>query len=201
MLIVILAVTLRISSSKQSKGELDFSKAALLSSQLNGNPETVEQLRALIKRHPELKSKYQGMLAHSELKTDPDPTVVELAEGLINSNTLYEEHPDLLPLKEFSTISLAITDGQLDQALERSLRLQRTLEEEDRLDYLLTLNTLRIASLYRQTQNETEEEAWLSQLQQQLIKQPQQISVHFQAGSLSLRDYIQQRKEQLQKIL
>lgn len=216
-LIALFVVIYRFSAGKNVKAENDYLSAdAELSIFQNGvkgddNPairqNAFEKLDAILKRHPELHPKYDGLIAQTFINQHDGAEAQKFGTLAIN-RTLDENRPFF---SDFAQITLLIAQAQYNDALKRSIELKdKMLESTEKVNSLLfAWNLTRIAFLQQQTEAKEEElKTW------QLWKQfaglsgasPSekietagffQVSNAFQEGSLSLLNYLEMRENAL----
>ncbi|CCB92167.1 putative uncharacterized protein [Waddlia chondrophila 2032/99] len=156
------------------------------------------QLCKIVDKHPELRAKYDGMIAQ-----------LLIAKGLSEEASVYTERVEKRTastqnpvFKEFSNISLLIAQGNHQEALQRSLSLKETLLKKEEPPLLLPYTLIRIAMLY-QGMGEKNLEAlawdeWQQYAQEKSLQKPdtqtlKTISALFSEGDFSLDQYIAER--------
>lgn len=157
----------------------------------------LEQLQAIMQRHPELKPKYEGPLAQTLLVTGQVPQAQVYIE-----DTFKRTQPDHLQLyQNYTQASMLIGQEQYANALQSAKQLQIDLDQlgKESNPVLYVYNLIRLAMLYQQMgQPEEELKAW-----EQLQNQPQRLeavleaSQAYQIGNASLNQYIEERKSAL----
>lgn len=173
-----------------------FQKTSHSSEDLSTSPD-LEQLEAMMMRHPELKSKYEGALAQTLLIDGQTVQAQVFAEDVFK-----RVQPDHLQLyQHYSQASLWISEGRYADALQHTQELKSSLDQLDQKVHpiLYVFNLIRLAMLYQQT-NQPQEElyAW-----EELQNQPQRLEAVlmanqvFKVGQASLNQYIEERKNQL----
>lgn len=203
-LVVILILALRLITWRTLDAEKDFFQAQTAFIQFeqaaasnDGSIASVdlEQLQAIMQRHPELQAKYEGALAQTFLITGP----VSQAQTYIGDIFKRTELDHLQMYQHYTKGSLLIAQKQYVEALESTKQLKSNLEQlgEEAHSILYVFNLVRLATLYQQLeQPEDELNAWI-----QLQSQPQRLdAIHaaneaFQVGNASLNQYIEERKK------
>lgn len=157
----------------------------------------MEQLEAIMKRHPELKPKYEGPLAQTLLITGEVPQ----AEPFIN-DILKRTKPDHLSLyQNYTKGSVLIGEGRYADALQNAKQLKADLDQlgGESNSILYVFNVVRLAMLYQQM-NEPQNEL---KMWEELENQPQRLEAlvaaaqAYQIGNASLEQYIEERKSAL----
>lgn len=157
----------------------------------------LEQLQAIMKRHPELESKYEGPLAQTLLITGQVPLAQTYIEDIFKRT-----QPDHLQLyQNYTQTSVLIDKGSYADALQSAKQLKSDLDQlnEGANPILYAYNLIRLAMLYQQKgQPEAELKAWEElQNQPQRVKAVFEANQAFQVGNASLTQYIEGRKSAL----
>ena len=157
----------------------------------------LEQLDAIMKRHPEIKPKYEGPLAQTLLITGNVPQALTFAEDIFTRT-----QPDYLQLyQDYSRTSLLIGAGHYAEALPQSLQLKDSLDKLDANGnpILYVYNLIRLAMLYQETGQPNEELKMWEELQNQPGRLEAVLATNhvFRIGQASLNQYIEQRKKAL----
>jgi hypothetical protein len=182
--------------------ESDFFRAQTLFTQFqektSEDTADLNELEAIMRRHPELQAKFDGALAQT-LIIDGDIPKAQVFADL----TFQRTRPDHLALYEdFAKTSLVIGAGQYDDALQQANQLKGKMEayETDVVNSTLyAYNLVRIAVLNQQLgQQEAELQAWAA-VQSLSNDSKAAISTNelFKTGSASLNQYIIERKKTL----
>lgn len=181
------------------------------------DPQAFNKLEKLVSLHPELQTKFGGLIAQRLLSigetkraTAYMTAVLERAQGLISPY-----------YAQFSETTLLIAENKLTIALEESKQLKSDLEKEASLweqmesqqrsgGLLYAYNLIRIAALERELgSKEGERAAWdelMCNAGWSKVEVPtktydpkayETLARNFQSGSFSLLDYIKQRKKEL----
>lgn len=210
-LLLLLISAYRLISHSNHQAENDYYRAETVFAQFQketfgGNEElagaNLKELEAIIERHPELKSKYEGQLAQALLIAGQAAQATPLAEEVFKRT-----FADAIQLyQDYSVATLLISENQYQKALEQTQQLQQNLNQfikEKSFENLFVYNILRLAMLHQQM-GHTEEElkVWdtienlpinlktvLESTQGQTLNQ----------GKASLADYINQRRKALGK--
>lgn len=175
-----------------------FQKAALTSPTETSSAATdLQQLIAIMQRHPELKPKYEGSLAQTLLVGGEVPQAQSFIEDIFKRT-----QPDHLKLyQDYTQTSLLISEGRYAEALLQTQQLKSVLDplNEGTNSILYVFNLIRLAMLYQQTgQPEQELKTW-----EELQNQPQRLEAVLAAnqilkiGQASLNEYIEERKTAL----
>lgn len=195
-------------SSLQTEG--DYFRAeqayAAMEKQSPANAESlrqsIEQLTAIVARHPELQAKYDGPIGQYLINQGKINEALPYASFAINQ-TLIENRPFF---SDFSTITLLIEQNKTAEALESSFALQQLLEKSEQdLPILLTYNLFRIGMLQQSLGDAAgEKKAWdqwkskisqLSESKEGQVLQP--IFAAFQDGKVSLMNYVEARQKKI----
>lgn len=206
-LIALLILASRFAALRTLNAESDFFQAQTAFTRFQQaaiNPATdssadadLEQLEAIMQRHPELKPKYEGSLAQTLLingQTSQAKTFIE--------DVFSRTKPDHLQLyQNYTQTSLFIGEGRYSDALQQAQQLKFTLDQLDAgaNPILYVFNLIRLAMLYQQTgQAEQELKMW-----DEFQNQPQRLAAVLAAsqvlhsGQASLNQYIEERKKAL----
>lgn len=206
-LLALLILAYRFASIRTSNAETDFFQAqhafsqfqqeSTSSGQENSTSSDLQQLIAIMQRHPELKPKYEGSLAQTLLANG------QVAQAQIFAEDIFKRtQPDHLQFyQDYSKASFLIGEGHYSEALQQSQHLQSALDRlsEGTYPVLYVFNLIRLAMLYQETgQPQAELETW-----KQLQNQPQRLEAVmaayqlFKVGQASLDQYIDERKKAL----
>ena len=186
-------------------------------SQTKHDPALFKPLRDSLARNPELSTKFGTSIAQRLLSLGEIKLADEYAQAALKrTKTLlspYHIH--------FSQNTLLISQGQMKRALELAYQLKKTMEEDELLwkdkEYslqagrtLYAYNLLRIASLEREIGSKQRENAawdeilrsagWAGAAPHPKTHDPlafKAIAENYQVGEVSLLDYIQQRKREI----
>lgn len=204
--VAILILSLRLITWRTIDAERDFFQAQTAFNQFEqtaASTENVtalaelEQLQAIMQRHPELEAKYQGALTQTLLITGPVSQAQIYMDDIFKRN----ESAQLQMYQHYTTGSLLIAQKRYPEALQNAKQLKFDLEQlgEESNSILYVFNLVRLATLYQHLeQSQDELNAWL-----ELQNQPQRLdAVHaanqaFQVGNASLNQYIEERKKVL----
>lgn len=211
----------RSSSGNSGRAELDYFNAendmAIFEKEIVRNPPVAEkafdQLAAVIKRHPELLGKYEGLMAQALITHGKFSDAKPYAE----STLIRTSQNDLQNLQQFAAITLSIGDNHLEEALKQSIILKNTLLNEAKnhaledSNILFAMNLLRIAMLQQALNLKSEElQSWqewkqFAGISQGLSPSPeikpqafQTVIDHFAKGNISLLNYINIRIQNLE---
>ena len=215
-LIAILLIASRLISWRTQEAEKDFFQAQTNFTQFEQDAATphssiattnLEQLQEIMKRHPELKAKYEGSLAQTLLITKE----TALAQPFID-DIFTRTQPDHLELyKNYTQTSLLIGQGKYGDALQNAIQLKSTLDqqqnqqenqqEKSKNSVLYFFNLVRMAILYEQLGQPQEELKTWNEIQNQMGRSPVLLSANgaYQVGNVSLEQYIEERKHSLMK--
>ena len=181
------------------------------------DPQAFNKLEKLVSSHPELQTKFGGLIAQRLLSTGETKRAtaymtkaLERAQGLISPY-----------YTRFSETTLLIANGKFMIALKEAKQLKSDLEKDaflwEQMDsqkrsggLLYAYNLIRIAALERELgSKEGEKAAWeeiLCNAGWSKVEEPVKtydpkayatLARNFQSGSFSLLDYIKQRKKEL----
>lgn len=205
-LIALLILSSRLIAWRTLDAEKDFFQAqtafarfeqdATLAETTNASTD-LEQLEAIMQRHPELKPKYEGSLAQILLVTGKIP------QAKIFINDIFKRtEPDHLKLyQDYTEASLLIGLGNYADALISAKQLKENLDSQgsDTNSVLYGFNLVRLALLYQQAGKSQEElKIWEDlQNQSQTIKGLLTVAQAFQIGNASLSQYAEARKNNL----
>jgi hypothetical protein len=204
-LIVLLVLASRLISWRTLDAEKDFFQAQTAFTQFQEDPTAenstatgdLTQLIALMQKHPELKSKYEGPLAQTLLINGE----ASQAQVMINDIFKRTNSDHLKHYQDFTETSLVIGQGHYAAALKRAEQLKTNLDQlnEGTNPILYVLNLFRLAMLYQQIDQPQEElKVW-----EELQNQPQRMDALLAAsqvlnvGQASLNQYIEERKSAL----
>lgn len=156
--------------------------------------DSFEKLQAILARRPELKPKYEGSLAQTFLALEDSSHARPLVSDILE-RTKWE---GLGLYKKFTQTSLLIAENKLAESIKASQELQKELEDKgfDAHPLLYLFNLLRLSLLY-QEENLVEEELKMWNELETLSLSPlvlRLMNEAWQAGGLSLTEYIQERK-------
>lgn len=158
--------------------------------------EIYEHLKAVIEEHPSLQSKYDGLIGQT-LLINLHP---EEAQQYI-SRSLQRTHMDKFPpYAQFVQATFAIADHHFSAAISDLESARKDVSHsEDNISY--ALNLLREAMVNKKMGSFEQELTLLQELANYLekpenAKVKQVLEKHFQDGSISLYDYIQNEKLQ-----
>lgn len=202
----------KVSFGATQKSEQDFIKADNYFTIFQGNAkesldvaaaqDALNQLKALIQKHPELHAKYDGLIAQTLLNRNEIAQAQEFA-NLAIARTASENDPFY---SDYAKTTLLIGEQNYQDSLTRALALQQQMEEsisslnvKPAGEALFALNLLRIGMLQQQQGILAEElktwnkwDAWLAQNKNFAAQLDQ-----FGEGKISLLHYINARKKAL----
>ncbi len=165
--------------------------------------EALDKLAAILKRRPELQSKYDGLVAQLLLDRN------QVNQALTYANrTASRTGKDHLPLyANYAQNSLLISEKKYPEALKQTLDLQQQLiASQPQNDTLLIFNMLRIPILHQQLGNKIEElKAWQQLKQLAAAKGEKNVKPEvfetiinqLRDGNVSLLNYIETREQLL----
>jgi tetratricopeptide (TPR) repeat protein len=143
-LVLVLVVGYRLAGSRSFKRQGDYAKAAHASEQILAGAKETEalgNLQAALKKHSDLRSRYDGAVAQKLLEQEEVASAMPYAKRALKRT---EERAG--PYHQFAKGSLLIAENRFEEALSASLALQEQIEGGQ--NYLLhAYNTLRIAML------------------------------------------------------
>lgn len=173
--------------------------------------EALLSLSSLLKRHPDLQSKYDGPMAQTLINREDFKQALPFAE-----RTLVRTGQDHLPFyADYAETTLMINDQKYGEALKKALALKGKMIEakEDPHatefgDPLYLFNLLRIAMLQQQLEQKSEElKAWqefkqaaIQSSEKSYFVQPEMFEAilkQLQEGRASLFNYIEAREKLL----
>lgn len=205
-LLACLILAYRLIAIQTLQSENDFFQAQTAFAQFQTNKTSqdstvtasdLEQLKAIMQSHPELKPKYEGALAQTLLIRGQVSEAQPLAKDIFQRTQ--SDHLQLY--QHYSQTSLLIAEGDFASALQQAQQLQTTLDQlnEKGNPILYVFNLIRLGMLYQQTGQPQEELRTWDQLQ----NQPQRLEAVLAAsqilkiGQASLNQYIEERKRTL----
>jgi hypothetical protein len=163
----------------------------------NSSDVDLEQVEAIMQRHPELQPKYEGPLAQTLLINGQIPQAKVFIQDVFNRT-----QPDHLSLyQDYTQTSILIGEERYFEALQQAQQLKSTLDQlkVEATPILYVFNLIRLAMLFQQTgQPEQELKAW-----EELQNQPQRTEAVLAAsqvlkvGQASLNQYIEERRHVL----
>lgn len=160
-----------------------------------------EKILDILKRHPELHGKYDGLIAQAFLAKGNADLALPFAEQSLD---LTEQNH--LPLyADFSKITLLISKEKYNDAYRSSLELKKQIEENEKnfsTNVLYIFNLLRLAELEQQVGTQKGELVALKELLK-LAKEGsegmQALAANYQEGDVSLISYLERKIKMLQK--
>ena len=169
-----------------------FSQKGVTPEEVAASNEALTRLQKIIARHPELKTKYDGLIAQVMLNRNEGQQAQSFATPAIQ-RTERENHPFFT---SFSQTSLLIGNQKYDEALKQSLELKQQLPSHSH-PFLYGFNLLRIAALQQQLSFK-EDELITWQEWKQFVKKndliTQNLIHHFKDGNASINNYVQARE-------
>ena len=196
-------------SGKKEQAEKDFLKAnyiwSSLSQSFDPQSDQLDHLKALMKKHPELHAKYDGLIAQHLLSTYSHEMATPFADKVLKRAGQPFFH-------EYTAGSLLIGKREFQEALKMAKELKEEMLNSMSPDYstLFAFNLLRIATLsFEVGDKEGERAAWkelkLYGKWDDHEKASTPISLdgfdvllsHFSANEVSLLDFIKYREEAL----
>ncbi len=151
--------------------------------------EAFEKLEAALKQNPELESRYSAHIADKLIAQNEGKKASAIAQNVFKR--VLDQTPEY---SAFARASLLISEGKFNEALNQAIALKETTDENS---ILFGFNLVRIASLYRQLDDRSHELTALNELEDYLNTHEKTASVLtecFTEGSVTLSDYIHQRK-------
>lgn len=158
---------------------------------------SLQELRVIMNRHPELQAKYDGALAQTLLVTGE----ISEAEGYINAIFNRTNNDQLSLYRLYTQGSVLVAQALFSEALQNAQQLKSNLEQlgKERMPTLYLFNLVRLGLLYQQTGDGSNElKAW-KELQNQDLDSKALLALGqaFQVGAVSLDQYIQERNKNL----
>lgn len=204
LVIVLLLVTAsRFFSSRSSQNEKDYLEGIEALSALNTTDKTEEsldELKALVIRHPELQPAYDGVIGQQLLIQSQEPQ----AKPFIDRTFQRVEKELPSPYLNYAHTSLLISEGKQTEALEQAYRLKENMlaglgNKDTGGGVLYAFNLMRIALLERTfSHKELEEKAW-EELKNMPVRSDalsitngelQKIATHFDDQGVTLKEFI-----------
>lgn len=146
--------------------------------------ESIEMTEAVLKRHPELHSKYDSMLAATFFCQN------NAAKGLLYAKSALKHAGKELPslYADYARTTFLIADQNYSEALNEAQTLDQALSLQQGYDFLAASNLLRIAFLAEVNKEPLiQKQAWERLKQHKAFSR---LEPCFQAGKLGIRDYI-----------
>lgn len=202
-LIVSMLVIYQLWNAGQSRADRDYADAEKefrIFIGIDGEKTSAEglqkaftQLQILMKQHPELEAKYDGMIAQTLINRNQDDLAAPFAQRALK-RTQQENSPYYA---SYAETTLLIGNNNYNDALAQAKQLQQRIQEAPHPDaahigdMLVAFNLLRIGMLQHQLGLKEEESKSWTELQQFLKKNPEiAAQINLQAGQISLLDYI-----------
>lgn len=209
-LIAALFIIYRMSSNSNAKADADYNDAAQQYAiyQKSDDKEALDKLQAILARRPELHPKYDGLIAQLLINRSQP----QLAEPYANSIFKRVSTDHVPHYEEFAAITLVISKGDFESALQQSKELKQkllkdaTTSQQTRSfgDMLFAYNLLRIAMLEQKVGTPEGERAAWSEWKSYANASTNSASIKaasfytldslFGEGSLSLNNYIKTRE-------
>lgn len=169
----------------------DFASARNLSDQVAlGEGDSLTKLLALISRHPELETRYGGILIENLIISNR-PEAQALLARFLNRNLA---NPLLKPYQDYSVTTGTQLKKESAKALEEARSLQASLDAQGSTESLVQLklfNLLRLSSLSKENGQTKEAEKALEQLRSMETNYPaayKKFAALFQEGTVTLND-------------
>ena len=201
-LIIVILFLYKIAFGDMIKAENDFFQAAqeyqLFDQQAStkeevaASNEAFQRLQKIVARHPELKAKYDALIAQTLLDKNEGKQAESFAKEAIQRT--HKENEPFFTL--FSETTLLIGVEKYEQALKQSIELKEKLTNQTE-PLLYAFNLLRIAALQQALSlNADELNTW--QEWKQFVKKndliTQNLIHHFKDGNASINNYVQARE-------
>lgn len=182
-----------------------FQKLELESNLTSGDSATLAQLSTILKQHPELHGKYDGLMAQVLLVHGE----IEPASAYANAALLRTRSEDAPYYTDFAETTLIIAKQQYDEALQRSLALQQRMRDRATQaanqrsfgDTFYAFNLMRIAMLQQALGlKEDERSTWkewryfVTTSRDLFLKEALET---FEEGQVSLLSYVTARENAL----
>ncbi|WP_075883718.1 tetratricopeptide repeat protein [Candidatus Protochlamydia sp. W-9] len=194
----------RFLSLQTLNAENDFIQAANAFQQIEQNTSSsdikkthIQELLAIMARHPELHAKYDGVLAQYFIIQNQPSEAKQLAKS-----TFERVKPDQLNLYvNYAKTSLLISEGSYKEALMQANDLQKQLSLIPENVVLSVYNLIRLALLHEQLNQASEAVAIWDQLialnRNKDFSEAELITTKlFQAGQINLEQFVEGRKNQ-----
>ena len=193
ILLLLLIAAYRFLAGASQQKERDFIAAANEAEavQTSDNPESaLQNLSAILSRHKELQTKYDGIIAQALLNDD------KTEEALLYANSSLERFKDTTPdsFLEYSKNTLLIAQNNWNEALANSIALKEKIDNPT----LYLFNLVRIALLQKELKlTKNEKESW-NEIQNikngtHKIKlsqtEAQRILSHYEMQGTTLKDF------------
>lgn len=210
--LLVLGIGYRLISGGSAKAEADyinaendfvvFKRGTKDTATAMSQDEAFKKLDLLIKAHPDLNAKYDGLIAQLLINRDQ----LDQAQVFVD-RTLARTSGDHLPFyADYAETSLLISKQQYQDALLKALQLKQQMVDSRAADKqaakkefgdtLFAFNLLRIAILEQQVGTPSDElKAW--QTLKGSAKEFKLLQDHFAEGKVSLSNYIEAREKVL----
>lgn len=147
--------------------------------------ESLESVENILKRHPELHSKWDALLALTFFSQADAPKGIAYAQSMLNRT--FGELP--LPYQTYAETTLLLLEEKTPEAFESALALHKQIENLAEYQTLDAMNTLRLVFLAARLGDSAQKAHFVSKLQQHPAYPT--LQPLFQEGTLSLSDYLQ----------
>jgi hypothetical protein len=182
------------------QAQIDFSRfqdKTLKPAEWLSSQDDLQRLDTLMVAHPELQSKYDGLIAQALLIQNQADQSLPYAERSFDRTA--SDDIDLYHV--YSKTSLLIGEGHYQEALAQAEQLKQKLDQQavTKGNPLYLFNLIRLAMLHQQlNQTDNERQAW-NELQQyaSTVESLAIINQVFKEGGASLQSYIEERKHAL----
>ncbi len=191
-LFAVMILTFRFLSWNSTSTEEDYFRAQNIFTKFQenvaDNQDELNELEAIMSRHPELQAKYDGAVAQTLLIEGNIPKAKAFANMTFNRTS-----PDHLSLfVDYSKTSLLIGDGNYHDSLQQAISLKGKLESEGLIDTnLYAFNAIRIAILNKELGLKDDELAAWNVVQNlgEASKSATAVIALYNSGSTSLSEY------------
>ena len=213
LIITLLVAAGRIFGWFQGGGVVDFVTADATYRKWDGGKETLSKLEKILKRHPELHVKYDGIIAQKLLRSSENGLAQGYAHAAIKRMGAFSSY-----YTDFSKGSLLISEGKLGDALAAAKQLKAGMENDnsfwERRSHLVShgailyaYNLVRIAMLEKAAGSPLGEltawrelkknAGWDLSMASTKTSDPEAyllVQQNFQLKEVSLRDYVRHRE-------
>ncbi|NGX54456.1 MAG: hypothetical protein KR126chlam2_00067 [Chlamydiae bacterium] len=144
--------------------------------------ESLETAEKIIHRHPELRAKYDPLMAYSLLQQEKVAQALPYASSILKRVQHYPYH-------DYALGTLLITEENYPEAYVQAERLEKSLGERDNYPTLRAFNLLRLVFLADELNNQELKAGYWTTLQSHAAFS--EIEPLFQEGSLTLKDFVE----------
>ncbi len=202
VLLLVFVIVFRF-SMKGAQAEGDFVAAKISFAEVKRmaelNEQTIDQLKKLLSKHPELQPTYDDQLTQKFLALGEAKEAKVYFDRASQRCALPETYSS-----RYAKTSMVIANGEFEKGLNEALELKEEMLSDEKFmnakenSTLVAFNQLRIASLYQKLNLHDKEKAAWNEIKQGLEKTSHGYQVllsHFSDREVSLLDYIKYREQ------